>query len=82
MADKNLNIIMETDLDLITKFAIAVMEGQYCINNGLTLTRILCKRISLNVQIYTEYIYNEIIMNFKRKTNLYNFLFPFVFQPF
>lgn len=43
MVDKNLNIIMETDLDLITKFAIAVMEGQYYINNGLTLTRILCK---------------------------------------
>ncbi|KAK2583668.1 hypothetical protein KPH14_009599 [Odynerus spinipes] len=46
MADKNLNIIMETDLDLITKFAIAVMEGQYHINNGLTLTRILSVLVS------------------------------------
>nr|XP_050853276.1 biotin--protein ligase [Vespula vulgaris] len=46
MVDKNLNIIMETDLDLITKFAIAVMEGQYYINNGLTLTRILSVLVS------------------------------------
>ncbi|KAI4485519.1 hypothetical protein M0804_007024 [Polistes exclamans] len=46
MADKNLNIIMETDLDLITKFAIAVMEGQYYINSGLTLTRILSVLVS------------------------------------
>ncbi|XP_047353177.1 biotin--protein ligase isoform X2 [Vespa velutina] len=46
MADKNLNIIMETDLDLVTKFAIAVMEGQYYINNGLTLTRILSVLVS------------------------------------
>ncbi|KAI4487632.1 hypothetical protein M0802_011988 [Mischocyttarus mexicanus] len=46
MADKHLNIIMETDLDLITKFAIAVMEGQYYINNGLILTRILSVLVS------------------------------------
>lgn len=46
MADTNLNIIMETDLDLVTKFAIAVMEGQYRINNGLTLTRILSVLLS------------------------------------
>lgn len=41
-ANKNVNFIMETDIDHITSFLITVMQGQYYINNGLLLTRIQC----------------------------------------
>ncbi|KZC12067.1 Biotin--protein ligase [Dufourea novaeangliae] len=39
-ANKNIDLIIETDLDTVVKFFIASMEGQCYINNGLLLKRI------------------------------------------
>ncbi|XP_015590962.1 uncharacterized protein LOC107265728 isoform X2 [Cephus cinctus] len=38
--DRSLGLILETDLDHITKFSIALMNDQCFINNGFSLTRI------------------------------------------
>ncbi|XP_014203676.1 biotin--protein ligase isoform X2 [Copidosoma floridanum] len=39
-SDKNFGVILETDLDHITKFSTTLMQGQCFINNGLPVTRI------------------------------------------
>ncbi|XP_078036590.1 holocarboxylase synthetase-like protein isoform X2 [Augochlora pura] len=45
-ANKNIDLIIETDLDKLVKFFIASMEGQCYINNGLLLKRIQTVLIS------------------------------------
>lgn len=39
-SDKTFGVILETDLDHITKFSIALMHGQCFINNGLLVSRV------------------------------------------
>ncbi|XP_066590488.1 biotin--protein ligase-like isoform X2 [Prorops nasuta] len=50
--DQSCNLIIETDLDHITKFAITIMQGQTFANNGLLLTRFESVSISGNPCIY------------------------------
>lgn len=57
-ADKNIDLIVESDLDTVAKFFIAAMEGQCYINNGLLLKRIE------TVQIFGKpCLYNNNLLN-------------------
>lgn len=44
-ANKNLDLIIESDLDMVAKLFITAMEGQCYINNGLLLKRIESKYV-------------------------------------
>lgn len=39
-SSRNMTFILETDLEHLTSLITGVMQGQYCINNGLFLTRV------------------------------------------
>ena len=41
-SDTNMSFILETDIEHITSLITGVMQGQYCINHGLCLTRVQC----------------------------------------
>ncbi|XP_076644168.1 holocarboxylase synthetase-like protein isoform X1 [Halictus rubicundus] len=57
-ANKNIDLIIETDLDTLVKFFIASMEGQCYINNGLLLKRIQTVLISGKPCFYNNDILN------------------------
>lgn len=42
VSSRNMSFILETDIEHLTSFITGVMQEQYCINNGLLLTRIQC----------------------------------------
>ncbi|XP_076625929.1 holocarboxylase synthetase-like protein isoform X2 [Colletes latitarsis] len=58
-ANKSIDLIIETDLDTVTKFLIASMEGQCYINNGLLLKRIETVLISGKPCLYNNDLFNS-----------------------
>ncbi|XP_029053815.2 biotin--protein ligase isoform X3 [Osmia bicornis bicornis] len=58
-ADKNIDLIIESDLDMVAKFFIAAMEGQCYINNGLLLKRIETVLISGKPCLYNNDLLNS-----------------------
>ncbi|XP_076762420.1 holocarboxylase synthetase-like protein [Xylocopa sonorina] len=58
-ADKNIDLIVESDLDMVAKFFIAAMEGQCYINNGLLLKRIETVLISGKPCLYNSDLLNS-----------------------
>ncbi|XP_031834057.1 holocarboxylase synthetase-like protein isoform X2 [Nomia melanderi] len=57
-ANKNIDLIIETDLDTLVKFFIASMEGQCYINNGLLLKRIQTVLVSGKPCFYNNDLLN------------------------
>ncbi|XP_043801888.1 biotin--protein ligase isoform X2 [Apis laboriosa] len=58
-ANKNIDLIIESDLDMVAKFFIAAMEGQCYVNNGLLLKRIETVLISGKPCLYNSDILNS-----------------------
>ncbi|KAF3428083.1 hypothetical protein E2986_00055 [Frieseomelitta varia] len=58
-ANKNVDLIIESDLDMVAKFFIAAMEGQCYINNGLLLKRIETVLISGKPCLYNSDVLNS-----------------------
>ncbi|XP_076390314.1 holocarboxylase synthetase-like protein isoform X2 [Megachile rotundata] len=58
-ADKNIDLIIESDLDMVAKLFIAAMEGQCYINNGLLLKRIETVLISGKPCLYNNDLLNS-----------------------
>ncbi|XP_003492639.1 biotin--protein ligase isoform X1 [Bombus impatiens] len=58
-ANKNIDLIIESDLDMVAKFLIAAMEGQCYINNGLLLKRIETVLISGKPCLYNSDVLNS-----------------------
>ncbi|KAG5312966.1 BPL1 ligase, partial [Pseudoatta argentina] len=53
-SDTNMSFILETDIEHITSLITGVMQGQYCINHGLCLTRVQSVLVSGKPYIYND----------------------------
>ncbi|XP_077264687.1 holocarboxylase synthetase-like protein [Temnothorax americanus] len=54
VSSRNMNFILKTDLEHITSFITGIMQGQYCINNGLFIKRVQSVLVSGKPRIYSD----------------------------
>lgn len=50
----NLAVIIETDLDHMTKFSTTLMQEECSINDGLVVSRVECESIEIFLRFYRQ----------------------------